>query len=67
MPELVDEFKKMLECVSALETVACAKVSKGGKPPGTRPKRKKADIEAEEEEARMELDAGVVGLVKQEE
>lgn len=47
VPRLVETVKTFCKCVLSLETAACAKVSKGGKSPGKRLKRKKDDFEAE--------------------
>lgn len=53
---LVDEAKKLLEHMSSLETAVRAKVSKDRKSPAPRLKCKKSDVEAEVEQARLELD-----------
>lgn len=50
--------------MSALETPPRTKVLRCGKPPETRSKQKKVDVESEGEEARLELDAENVRVSK---
>lgn len=43
--------------MSDLETAACYKVLKDGKSPAMKPERKKANVEDEGKQARVDLDA----------
>lgn len=52
-----DKTEKLHARVSSFKTSAHAKISKGGKSPATRLKRKKANVEAEVEKACVELNA----------
>lgn len=57
-PELVEGAKNLCEFVLALETVARAKVLRGGRSRARKSNRNMADAEAELEQTRGELDVG---------